>query len=60
MTYDLHITIRFELELALLSGDLRAAELPGAWNELYERHLGVRPSERSRRDVCRTFTGRRA
>jgi carboxypeptidase Taq len=44
VTYDLHITIRFELELALLSGDLRAAELPGAWNELYERHLGVRPA----------------
>ena len=44
MTYDLHIAIRFELELALLSGDLRAAELPGAWNELYERHLGVRPA----------------
>jgi len=44
VTYDLHITIRFELELALLSGDLRAAELPGAWNELYARHLGIRPA----------------
>jgi len=44
VTYDLHITIRFELELALLSGDLRAADLPGAWNELYARHLGVRPA----------------
>jgi carboxypeptidase Taq len=44
VTYNLHITIRFELELALLSGDLRAAELPGAWNELYERRLGVRPA----------------
>ena len=43
VTYDLHVKIRFELELALLSGDLRAAELPGAWGELYERHLGVRP-----------------
>jgi carboxypeptidase Taq len=45
VTYDLHITIRFELELALLSGDLRAAELPGAWNELYARHLGIRPAD---------------
>jgi carboxypeptidase Taq len=44
VTYDLHITIRFELEVALLSGDLRAADLPGAWNELYMRHLGVRPA----------------
>ena len=50
VTYDLHIAIRFELELALLSGDLRAAELPGAWNELYERHLGVRP--RNDREGC--------
>jgi carboxypeptidase Taq len=44
VTYDLHIAIRFELELALLSGDLPAAELPGAWNALYERHLGIRPA----------------
>jgi len=44
VTYDLHVAIRFELELALLSGDLRAAELPGAWNELYARHLGIRPA----------------
>ena len=44
VTYDLHIAIRFELEIALLSGDLRAAELPGAWNELYKRHLGIRPA----------------
>ena len=29
VTYDLHITIRFELELALLSGDLRAADAAG-------------------------------
>jgi carboxypeptidase Taq len=44
VTYDLHIVIRLELELALLSGDLRVGELPGAWNELYERRLGVRPA----------------
>jgi carboxypeptidase Taq len=45
VTYDLHIKIRFDLELALLSGDLRATELPGAWGELYERHLGIRPKD---------------
>ena len=50
VTYDLHIAIRFELELALLSGDLRVSELPGAWNELYERHLGIRPA--SDREGC--------
>jgi carboxypeptidase Taq len=50
VTYDLHIKVRFDLELALLSGDLRAAELPSAWNELYERYLGIRP--RTDREGC--------
>ena len=43
VTYDLHIMIRFELERALLAGELRGADLPGAWAELYRRHLGVTP-----------------
>jgi carboxypeptidase Taq len=43
VTYDLHIIIRFELERALLSGDLRAADLPGAWAEAHQRYLGVVP-----------------
>ena len=40
-TYNLHIMIRFELERALLKGDLSADELPGAWNEKYREYLGV-------------------
>ena len=44
VTYDLHIMIRFELERSLLAGDLRGADLPGAWAELYQRYLGVTPS----------------
>src|SRR5205814_10550318 len=43
VTYNLHIVIRFELERKLLDGDLVAADLPGAWNELYQRYLGVTP-----------------
>lgn len=43
VTYDLHIIIRAELEQALLSGDLSAADLPGAWHEAYRRYLGVTP-----------------
>jgi carboxypeptidase Taq len=42
-TYDLHIIVRFELEQALLDGDLAPAELPGAWTEKYQKLLGVRP-----------------
>ena len=43
VSYDLHIFIRFELERALLSGDLFAVDLPQAWSELYARYLGVTP-----------------
>lgn len=42
-TYDLHILVRFELEQALISGRLRAADLPEAWNSLYQRHLHIAP-----------------
>lgn len=40
-TYNLHILIRFELEQAILSGDLPIADLPGAWNEQYRETLGI-------------------
>ena len=43
VTYNLHIVIRFEIERALLSGDLRAIDLPGAWSEAYQRYLGITP-----------------
>ncbi len=42
-TYNLHILIRFELEQALIAGDLAVADLPGAWNDKYQTYLGVRP-----------------
>jgi carboxypeptidase Taq len=42
-TYNLHIIIRFEIEQALLSGDLPVADLPGAWNERYRQLLGIEP-----------------
>jgi carboxypeptidase Taq len=45
VTYNLHILIRFELERALLSGDLAARDLPGAWNEAYRHYLGVVPRD---------------
>lgn len=43
VTYNLHIVIRFELERALLDGDLKAADLPSAWNERYQQYLGITP-----------------
>jgi carboxypeptidase Taq len=40
-TYNLHIALRFELELALLSGDLNVNDLPGAWNERFKAFFGL-------------------
>ncbi len=44
VTYNLHILIRFELELALIEDNLQVADLPGAWNEKYKHYLGIEPS----------------
>jgi carboxypeptidase Taq len=44
VTYNLHILVRFDLERALISGDLPARDLPGAWSEAYERILGLTPA----------------
>lgn len=41
-TYNLHIIIRFELEQALLGGDVTVADLPGAWDEKYQQYLGIK------------------
>jgi carboxypeptidase Taq len=40
-TYNLHIALRFELELALVEGRLPVADLPDAWNEATHRLLGL-------------------
>ena len=44
-TYNLHILVRFELERAMLDGDLQAADVPGAWNEKYRQYLGIAPPD---------------
>jgi carboxypeptidase Taq len=44
VTYNLHILIRFELERALVNGDLRVADLPEAWNHAYRHTLGLTPT----------------
>jgi carboxypeptidase Taq len=43
LTYDLHVMVRFDVERELVSGDLRVADLPSAWNEKYQKYLGVVP-----------------
>jgi carboxypeptidase Taq len=47
VTYNLHVMIRFELELMLLEGKLRVDDLPEAWHARYQADLGVRaPDDR--------------
>lgn len=43
-TYNLHILLRYEMESAMVSGDLSIDDVPGAWNEKMERYLGIRPA----------------
>jgi len=44
VTYNLHIIIRFELELALLADELPISALPDAWNQKYREALGITPA----------------
>jgi carboxypeptidase Taq len=43
LTYNMHIMVRFELEQQLISGELRAADLPQAWRAKMQELLGVTP-----------------
>ncbi len=45
VTYNLHILVRLELELALFRGELALEDLPGAWAEKYRAYLGVAPKD---------------
>ncbi|MGO9487498.1 MAG: carboxypeptidase M32 [Solirubrobacteraceae bacterium] len=41
LTYPLHIVLRFELELAMIEGDLAVADLPAAWRDGMRALLGL-------------------
>ena len=41
LTYPLHVMIRYELERAIIGGDLKVQDIPGEWNRLYKEFLGV-------------------
>ncbi len=40
-TYNMHIMIRFELERAILRGDLDVDDIPQVWNAKYKDYLGL-------------------
>ncbi len=41
VTYNLHVMIRFDIELQLLEGSLKIRDLPEAWQSRYESDLGT-------------------
>jgi carboxypeptidase Taq len=45
LTYNLHVMLRFELELALVRKDLDVDDLPEAWNERMRKYLGIVPPD---------------
>lgn len=45
VTYPLHVILRYKLEKAIIANELRTADLPGAWNDLMEQLVGVRPTD---------------
>jgi len=44
VTYNLHVLLRFELELALFRGELDPEDLPQAWNAKMRAYLGLEPA----------------
>jgi carboxypeptidase Taq len=45
LTYSLHVMVRYELEKALMTGDIKAADLPDLWSDKYEEFIGIRPKD---------------
>lgn len=43
LSYHLHILLRYELEVALIAGDLKTADLPGAWVDRSQSLIGIKP-----------------
>ena len=47
VTYNLHIALRFELELALFRDQLSVEDLPEAFDAGMEKYVGIRPETRA-------------
>ncbi len=41
LTYSLHVMVRYEIEKALVYGQIEAKDIPFEWNRLYKEYLGV-------------------
>ncbi|MBV8099967.1 MAG: carboxypeptidase M32 [Verrucomicrobia bacterium] len=47
VTYDLHILLRFEIEVGLIEGKIAVSDLPAIWNERFAELFGIKvPNDR--------------
>jgi carboxypeptidase Taq len=44
-TYNLHIMLRFEIELGMMEGRVEVQDLPELWNQKVQNYLGLTPSD---------------
>ena len=40
-TYNLHILLRYEMERALLNGDIKPKDVPAEWNSRFKKYFGI-------------------
>jgi carboxypeptidase Taq len=44
VTYNLHVCLRYDIEVAIIAGSLEAADVPAAWNSAMKQYLGITPA----------------
>ena len=47
-TYNLHVMLRFEIELALVENKLQVKDLPDYWNTKFKEYFGITPPDNAR------------
>jgi carboxypeptidase Taq len=60
LTYNLHIMLRYEIEKALIGGEIEVKDLPDIWNQKMQDYLGVTPNTNTEgvlQDVHWSFGG---
>lgn len=45
LTYNLHIMLRFDLEVAIVEGQLKLEDAPEAWNDTFQQYFGITPAD---------------
>jgi carboxypeptidase Taq len=44
VTYNLHVCLRYDIEVAIIGGSLKVGDIPAAWNNAMKQYLGIIPS----------------